>query len=174
LNLVHSKGFHPMPKVSFACALPVGTESLQETIDIELAESLDIPSSKKCIDQQLPPGINVTLIEEITLDKKKQRLKESHFLITLNGAELNKEDLEEFLKSDYFAVVKVNKKGEHRINVRPLVKSMSLIPPNKIKLALKHTAGPELKPAEIVKTLFSLKDLHVNDIKTVKTKQVLA
>jgi radical SAM family uncharacterized protein/radical SAM-linked protein len=174
LNLVYSKGFHPMPKVSFACALPVGTESLQETIDIEVAEPLDIPYLKECISRQLPPGINVTLVEEITLTKKKERLRESHFLITLNGAEFNKEDLEKFLKSDYFAVVKVNRKGERRINARPLVKSMRLTSPNRVKLVLKHTAGPELKPDEIVKALFSLNDLHVNDIKTVKTKQLLA
>jgi hypothetical protein len=92
----------------------------------------------------------------------------------LNGAEFNKEDLEKFLKSDYFAVVKVNRKGERRINARPLVKSMRLTSPNRVKLVLKHTAGPELKPDEIVKALFSLNDLHVNDIKTVKTKQLLA
>ncbi len=40
LPLVFSEGFHPLPRVSFHGALPVGLESLAETLDVELAESL--------------------------------------------------------------------------------------------------------------------------------------
>jgi len=173
LSLVYSRGFHPMPKISFGCALPVGTESMQETVDIEVIERLDIPSLKATINQQLPVGITVTFIEEVSPNKKRANLKESHFIITLNGVELKEEDLEGFLKSDFFPVVKINKKGKQEINARPLVRSMSLISPSKIRLALKHAAGPELKPAEIVRGVFSLKDYSANDIKVLKTKQIL-
>ena len=172
LNLVYSKGFHPMPRVSFACALPVGTESMEETVDIEVAGSPKISLLRESINGQLPPGIHVTFVEEISPINKKGRLKQSDFLITLNGIELKERDLERFLKSDYFVVTKVNKKGKHEINARPLVKSMSLVSPNGIKLALKHTAGPELKPIEIVKGIFSLVDTPINDIKITKTGQV--
>ena len=162
-----------MPKISFSWALPVGTESMQETVDIEVIERLDIPSLKETINQQLPVGITVTFIEEVSLNKKRANLKESHFNITLNGVELKQKDLEGFLKSDYFPVIKINKKGKKEINARPLVSSMSLISPNKITLALKHVAGPELKPAEIVRSVFSLKDNIANDINILKTKQIL-
>ncbi len=173
LSLVYSRGFHPMPKVSFGCALPVGTESMQETVDIEVIGRLDIPSLKGTINQQLPVGITVTFIEEVSPNRKRAHLKESHFIVTLNGVELKEEDLEGFLKSDYFPVIKINKKGKQEINAKPLVSSMSLISPNKIKLALKHVTGPELKPAEIVRSVFSLKDHSVNDMNILKTKQIL-
>ena len=46
LNLIYSKGFHPLPKLSFASALPVGTESIHETVDFELYETMPISSVK--------------------------------------------------------------------------------------------------------------------------------
>jgi radical SAM-linked protein len=173
LNIVYSTGYHPMPKISFACAIPVGTESMQETVEIQVAKPSNIVALKESINRQLPSGISVTFVEEIALTKKKERLKESHFLITLNGVELKEEGVTRFLKSDNFPVVKVNKKREHKINVRALVKSMSLISPNGIKLVMKHASGPELKPAEIVKSVFSLNEHHVHKMKILKTKQVL-
>lgn len=172
LNLVYSKGFHPMPKVSFGCALPVGTESMQETVDIEIIEPPDFLSLKETINEQLPDGITVTFIEKIYREKKKAHLKESHFIVTLNGFELKGQDLKGFLKSDHFPVTKINKKGKREINARPLVKSMSLISPNKINLALKHAIGPELKPVEIVRSIFSLENSNTNDIRVMKTKQI--
>jgi len=174
LNLVYSKGFHPMPKISFACALPVGTESMQETADIEIAGTPGTSSLMDGINRQLPSGIAVISIKEMPFDKKKERLKESHFLVTLrNGIILKENALETFLKSQYFPVVKVNKKGEHKINIRPLVKSMILVSPNGIRLVLQHTSGPESKPSEIVRSVFSLDDFGVSEMKILKTNQVL-
>lgn len=173
LNLVYSRGFHPMPKVAFGCALPVGTESMQETADVELTEYADTSFLRKRINRQLPPGITVTSVQEITPGKKKQRLKESHFIVTLDETELNEPDLKRFLKSDYFPVVKMSKKGDHEINARALVKSMARFSPNGIKLTVRHTTGPEARPAEIVKSVFSLEDSQVTHMKILKTKQIL-
>ena len=121
----------------------------------------------------MPPGITVTSVKEITPGKKRQRLKESHFIVTLNETELNESDLKRFLKSEYFPVVKLRKKGDHKINARALVKSMALFSPNGIKLTMRHTTGPEARPAEIVKSVFLLEDSQVTHMKILKTKQIL-
>ena len=144
LDLVYSKGFHPKPKISFACALPVGTESVQETVNIELAEASNLFSLSTRINRQLPPGIIVTSVKDISFDKKGGKVKESRFLIAVRGFEMKREALERFFETDYFPVVKISKKGEYEINARSLVKSMSFIPPGMIKLTVRHTSGPEL------------------------------
>jgi len=173
LNLAHSKGYHPMPKVSFHCALPVGTESMQETMDIEVSDVPDIASLKKAINLQLPSGISVASVTLISPGRKKERLKESHFLITLNGIELKETDLDKFLASDYFPAIKLTKKGAHKVDLRQLVKSMSLISPNSIKLVVKHTSRGELRPAEIVRNVFALQDSDLTSIRILKTQQIL-
>lgn len=174
LNLVRSKGYHPMPKIQFAAALPVGTESLEETVDIALNGAPDPSSIKQRLNCELPQGIEVGHVEDITTISKMPRLKESHFLVTITRAAFKKEYLNKFHQSTYFPVVKPNKKGERGIDAKPLVKSLTLISPEKIELVLRHTGGPELRPTEIVKKVFSLRDSNINGMKTLKTKQVLA
>jgi len=174
LNLVYSKGFHPMPRVSFACALPVGTESMQETMDVTMADSFNVLSLKERINQQLPHGMAVVDVKEIYPENRKERLKESHFLITLNGVTLEEEYVDRFFKSEYFPIVRIGKKGENEINVRPFVKALDLIAPNRIRLAVIHTSGPGPRPSEIAKGVFFLKDAHLIDMKILKTRQVLS
>ncbi|MEA2038644.1 MAG: TIGR03960 family B12-binding radical SAM protein [Thermodesulfobacteriota bacterium] len=174
LHLVYSRGFHPMPRVSFTCALPLGTESMQETVETEIMDSLDSSSLKEIINGELPRGIDITMVEEIRPPKKKARLKQSHFLVTLDGVEFQREKLEEFLRSDCFPVVKVDKKGKRQIDARLLIESMDLISPNRIKLVLKHIDGPGLKPAQIVAAVFSLKDSDIDEMRTLKTLQILS
>ncbi len=174
LNLVHSKGFHPMPRVSFACALPVGTESISETVDIQMAGFQGSSGLKEQINKQLPSGISVIRIEEIPPRKRKERIKESHFLITLNGLKVKEEAVALFRKSTSFPVIKENRKGRRELNARPLVKSLELVSPKKIRLALRHTSGPHLKPVQIIKEVFSLDDHQLHSLRILKTDQVLA
>ena len=172
-RLVYSKGFHPMPKISFASALPVGTESIDETLYVEIHETIPISLAKGTINRQLPPGIRVAFLQDITSINRVPRLIESHLYITMNGMPVQSEDLKRFLHSDYFPITRSGKKGEKIINARSLVKSMSLISPHKINLIITHTAGPGLKPIDIVKGVFHLNDNHVNKIKILKIKQVM-
>ncbi len=161
-----------MPKVSFAAALPVGTESLNETVDIELYDPSPISLVKDEINQRLPFGVKVTHLEDITHENKRPKLKESHFYITMNGLDVKQADIEKFLDSDYFPITKIGKRGEQIINARSIVKSMNLIPPRGLKLVITHIPGPELKPIDIIKGLFHLNDDHVQSLKILKTRQI--
>lgn len=174
LKLAYSKGYHPMPKVSFFAALPVGTESIEELVDIELIEAVDIFSVKEKINHELPHGIDVIHVKEISPTKKRKRISESQFLITLKGPKIKEKDLRGFLESDHFSVVKTNKKGDHEIDARALVSSISLVSPNKLQLTLRQTEGPGLKPTEIVKGIFYLTDDDLLNMDVLKTGQVLA
>jgi len=174
LKLAYSKGFHPMPKVSFFAALPVGTESMEELVDIELIEAVDILSVKEKINHELPHGIDVIHVKDISLTKKRRRISESQFLITLKGPEIKEKDLRRFLESDHFSVVKTDKKGDHEIDARALVSSISLVSPNRLQLTVKQTEGPGLKPTELIKGIFYLTDQDLLNMYVLKTGQVLA
>jgi len=181
LNFVFSQGYHPMPKLSFTPALPVGMESLHETADIELYETMPFSLAKEKINQQLPNGIKIANLEEIAREQKISSLRESHFYITVNGLEIDRNDLETFLHSDCFPITKVGRKGTQQIDARALVKSMTIIPPNSLSLIIKHNLKhnqkhnqkSELKPIDIIKGVFHLCDHHVRGIKILKIKQVI-
>ena len=172
LKLTYSQGFHPMPKISFFSALPVGTRSMAELAEIELTEGADVDDLKDKINGELPEGIDISRIEKVSSSGKKLRLKASRFLITLKEATFNETGLMEFLKSKHFEVVKINKKGEHTIDARSLVTAMSLLSPGQIDLTLRQTDKLTLKPAEIMKGVFSLKEEDLLNMDILKTEQV--
>ena len=162
-----------MPKVSFASALPVGTESLHEIMELELYEKVSTERFKERINMQLPDGLKVNDVQDISSEKRGLKLLESHFRITLNGPGINMSLLDNFLSSDYFPVLKQTKKGMKEVNARPLVKSIDCISTDSLELTVKHVSGPEIKPANLIKEIFQMKDEEAAGIKILKTKQLL-
>ena len=59
LPLSFSAGFHPLPRVSFYDALPLGVESLVETMDLELAAPVPEDVLVSTLNRVLPPGLKV-------------------------------------------------------------------------------------------------------------------
>jgi radical SAM family uncharacterized protein/radical SAM-linked protein len=173
LNLIYSKGFHPLPKVSFAAALPVGTESIHETVDFELYKTMPIASAREAIGRQLPSGIRVIYLEDITAQKRGSGIKESHFRVTLNGVQIEEMDLKGFLQSKYFPIAKMHKGRKQTINARSMVKSMRLLSPNGVDLVISHNSGPQLRPADIIRGIFHLSEDEASKIRVLKTKQVI-
>jgi len=170
LKLAYSKGFHPMPKVSFFSALPVGTQSMAELAEIELSKS--IVELKARINRELPEGIQITGVEKVSSADKRLRLKASRFLITLKETTFNEANLVEFLHSKHFEVVKINKKGEHIIDARSLVTAMKIVSPTEIDLTIRQTDTLTLKPAEIIKGVFSLREDDLSNMNILKTEQI--
>lgn len=173
LHLVYSKGYHPMPKVSFATALPVGTESVHETVNIEVYDSLGRSEGKELLAQQLPQGIRITAMDDVTLEKKAPKLTMSHFTITFEGGRFDKDALKRFQDADQFPVTKTGKKGERLVDGKEVVESMTLLSSASMRLVLRHIAGVELKPIEIMKHVCGLSEGEIERIKILKTMQVM-
>lgn len=55
--LLYSKGFHPLPKVSFGDPLPVGMESMDEYIDVEVEVIPDLRSLFERLKCEMPEGM---------------------------------------------------------------------------------------------------------------------
>jgi len=173
LDIVHSQGYHPMPKLSFFCALPVGTESIHEIVDIEIYDSIPVDILELQLNQQLPKGIKIMGIEEIKNGLKKTYLKESHYRITINNLKVDSSKILNFINSDFFSISKKTKKGTREVNARELVKSIDLQTDGSIDLVAKHINGPELKPAQIIVGIFDIDSQDIERIKILKTKQIL-
>jgi len=174
LALACSRGYHPLPRVSFFTALPVGTESMEELMQVELLQPVDVSEASGRINAELPDGIDITFMEEISPDAKRVHISESRFVITFNGLRYKQKDLDKFLQADYFPVFKTGKKGKQPVDARSLVSDILLVPPDKVCLTLKEREGPGLKPAEIVKGIFSLDDEALLNMAVMKTGQTLA
>ncbi len=174
IPLAYSKGFHPTPKISFSSALPVGTETLKDTFDMQVTRPLDLSEALKNINLQLPQGIEILDIFEVPPNTKAPRIKEATFLcVAENGSPFNQGAVENFLKSREFMITKQTKKGGKRLDLKKLVKSISRHDSSTIKVTLDYQQGQQVKPEEVIKAVFPLKDLMLQGIRISKVHQKL-
>jgi radical SAM-linked protein len=173
VRLAYSRGYHPMPKLSFASALPVGTESLQETLEVQCHDPLPDRLLRDRISEQLPSGLEIKVLEALDREAGSLKVKENHYQITFNGVSVGEGGLQAFLASDSFPVIKRGKKGDQSIDARAQVKSACFSTGSTMHLALKTMQGPALKPAEIIKGMFHLSDEALEGIAVLKVREVL-
>jgi radical SAM-linked protein len=173
VSLAYSKGYHPMPKLSFASALPVGTESLHETLEVRWHDSLPDGTLRDRISEQLPSGLEIRALEALDREAGSLKVKETHYQITFNGVSVAEDGLQRFLASDSFHVIKKGKKGDQSIDARAQVRAAYFSTGSTIHLALRTMRGPALKPAEIVQGMFHLSEEARDGIAVLKIMEVL-
>jgi radical SAM-linked protein len=174
LKMVYSKGYHPMPKISFYSALPVGMESLDESLEIRLHETQPLPMIRERLNHQLPSGIRITTVADVTEEQRKSAIRATHYQVRWNGVPPQEVDLKRFQESESFPIVRKGKDGEEQaIDVRSIVLSMSLSGPHEVNLVLGRGPGPEPRPADIIKEVFHLGEEEMKGVRVLKTKQVL-
>jgi radical SAM family uncharacterized protein/radical SAM-linked protein len=175
LRMIFSQGYHPLPKISFYSALPVGIESLQETIDIQIYANKHSSENrlKENINRQMPKGIAIQTVTDITQDVRSVKLQETEYVIRHKDLQLDPNHLERFIAAQDFSITKKGKNGAQIINARPLVKSISLVSPNSVSLCLNHSSSSELKASEIIAGVFNLSQTVKNELKVIKIKQVI-
>lgn len=62
LTVAYTQGFNPHPKVSFAIALPLGVESLDEVVDIDISHEQQAPAPQDVLNTlaaQMPEGLRL-------------------------------------------------------------------------------------------------------------------
>ncbi len=69
LPLAYSQGFHPQPRISLACALPLGFTSQAEILDAWLDHEMELQCISGDLNCALPPGIQ---IEKVTLVTERE------------------------------------------------------------------------------------------------------
>jgi radical SAM-linked protein len=75
LRLSMSKGFHPKPRMTFPSALAVGIESVDEVMEVELADMEDAETIRNRLAGQAPTGLRVNSVEVLPPEARKARVR---------------------------------------------------------------------------------------------------
>ncbi len=165
LPVARKGGFSPQPKMSFASALPLGYTSSGEFLEVELTQSMDTAEVKKRLSSQLPDGIHVSQVEEISLDKPSlmSRLESAIYRVAFTTAEpleekKLKDAVDHLLNREEAVIVRRSKKKVKRFNVIPFILNIEVLPTNhkfqkEMRLHLKSGQGGSVKPLEILDLL---------------------
>ena len=178
LSLCFSEGFHPMPRIIFATALPVGMESLSEIVDMECEGKITPPEVAEKLNQTLPPGIKIMEAEEVPLFFHLSSLPHSSiywipldYLLSREEAMLK---IKETLDRKEFFIHQERDGKKRSVDIRELIEKMEIKersgeePQWGVELVLRKTAGRTAKPTEIVGAVLGLKGEPLTQLKVVK------
>jgi len=159
IPLRFSQGFHPAPKVSFECALPVGTESLEEHFTIQVPVHVSCATIIEHINPQLPEGLTITACNMIGPLSSEVLPKRFHYTVTLKEDAFSEVKLNEFLEKTEWPFVKKNRRGESKtIDLRPLVKSLQLLSSKRVDMILEVGIGHSVRPTDVLGSVFELSE----------------
>jgi radical SAM family uncharacterized protein/radical SAM-linked protein len=181
LPLCFSEGFHPMPRIIFATALPVGMESLTEIVDVECEGKITPPEVMEGLNQTLPPGIEIMEAEEVPLFFHLSSLPHlSVYWIPLDHL-LSKEEailkIKKALDQKEFSVHQERDGKKRSVDIRPLIEKMEIKekkersgeePPWGVELVLRKAMGRTAKPIEIVGAVLGLEGEPLAQCKVIK------
>jgi radical SAM-linked protein len=190
LPLGYSEGFHPMPRIVFASALPVGVESLTEVVDMELEGTLLASEVKERLQQELPAGIEIVEAEEVPLSSPiTPPTHRSIYWIRVDQV-LAKEEVEKRIKKALSAeelLIHQERKGKQRkVNILPQIEGVRVMSKNDrdrsasepqgldeneewgVELILRRSQGRTAKPTEIMGSLLQLGKEPISGCKVVK------
>ncbi len=170
-----SGGFHPHPKVSFACALPVGVESCCEYAEVEVCS----PGFEQCSDAincSLPEGMRV--LGMIRLEKNSDSMfgrirgYRYNFILPDGYGEKAVKAIDHFLAANEFFVRRdLNGKKAQR-DIRPLVKDLG-ITGSKLTASLMLGEKGGVRPSEVLVAIVGLSPEQARNVAVRKTDILL-
>ena len=142
LPVAFSGGYSPHMIMSFAAPLGVGTESLGEYFDLELAETVPTSEITRRLDAVMVEGVHVLSTRYVEFRPGKE-------------PEISwKDKISDFLAQPEIKVMKKTKRSEKEIDIRPFIYKMEL-QGDKIFMMLASASANYTKPELVTDTFFS-------------------
>ena len=162
-DMVYSQGYHPHPVQSFASPLGVGLESEGEYMDIEV-HSMDEPEQMLArLNAQMTEGITATALSVLQDDAKNSMsiLAAADYSVRFREGRMpcSHDDLTEkidrFLSLDEIQVRKKTKKNDLVIDIRPMIRNLSVQADGSVLMQVSAGSSANLKPELLLESMFA-------------------
>jgi len=165
----YSKGFHPMPQISFEDPLPIGTESLDEKLYLSVPGHVNIDKLIKAVNAELPEGL---MFKDCKVESRKAKGNQNEiidYLINSKDDIFKKNALDRFSSEESVIITKSSKKGKlKKINLKDIVVRIDTENPDRLMLKIKKITGKSARPGEIIKKIFNLSETDVKRARILK------
>lgn len=171
IDLAHSQGYNPHPKISYGNALALGTESQGEYVDVEIEGDITVDEYLSRMNEQLPEGIKFIQAEEITKQTPSlsSTIEYGEYVFTIETEkiltkEFIKNQILDFMAQKEIMITKRNKKGKLvESDIRPMIKLFDLLDAEDNKIILEATIATGSK-ANLNTSIFIPKILEMLEL----------
>jgi radical SAM-linked protein len=170
ITLKFSEGFHPKPKMVFSDALPIGMESLAETMVMTVVEGGPPEDLASRLNAELPAGLRVTDCKPYTkADHTSER--SVVYRITLNQGAFDPQALQRFQTAAAVYYQKTNRKGQlKKIDLKAMVHQMTCLKPDSLEMEILHPPEALLRPDVVLRHVFELPSEVLRQARIIKLR----
>jgi radical SAM-linked protein len=164
LPIAFSHGHHPMPRLSFSPAIPLGFSSDDEYVDVDLTVPTPPDAVAARLGAELPEGLEPVDAVDVprTAPSIDAGIAAFVYEVDLTTLEIPPEPalvaaaVARFAASPSFPVLKRGKAGDRMVDARPFVRVLADAGPHRLRLEL--AVGPEgtVKPGAVVGALLDI------------------
>ncbi|MFH2012069.1 MAG: TIGR03960 family B12-binding radical SAM protein [Pseudomonadota bacterium] len=176
----YSKGFHPLPRIIFGGALPVGIESLSEYVDIEIKGYITSNEFKDRLNKELPAGLRILSCREIILKSSpiSDNMRKLKYMVfpndrikTISPFDNNlQEAVASFLNKDNLFVLHKKKGGMRKVDLRLMVEDIKFIDNHSFEISLKPGTANDIKPFKLVENILNLEENQVKLLRILRAE----
>ena len=154
--IAYSQGFNPQPRMQLASALPLGSMSECEILDIWVLESIATVTLQNDLATGLPSGIEVIEIAAVDLKEKslQSRLRAAEYIIELED-DIDLKGLQEIIDKllSMKSIIRQNRGKDY--DMRSLIHVLDIVSgdsiPQKMFVRLSACPGATGRPSELLK-----------------------
>jgi len=169
IALKFTQGFHPKPKIAFVDPLPIGMESLNESLTIEVPSNTNLGEMVRQVNDQLPAGLSVTGAKSINDRGQVSRPDIICYRVDLKDGQFDRAFKRAFTEKESWIHEKKTAKGKViRMDAKKIVQKLTLSSDKRLTLCLRQEPGKSLRPPELLKSIFYLADEDVKQARIVK------
>ncbi len=157
LPLSFSQGFHPLPLLSFARALPVGVASQGEWMCAHLREPLTPEQVFRALAPQFPTRLRLTRVQKLPVNQRPAEAVEEEFLLEYLGKYEKSfaEALDALNRAEKLEWARETKKGLKTLDIRNFFDKVEGAGSTKARIVLNWSAG-YLSPAALCRAALGL------------------
>lgn len=167
LPVWYTQGFNPHVYMGFSLPLPLGVESVCESVDLRFVEEIDENQALQTLNAVLPP--DVQLLGAYRTFSEPEAICYSTYLFQLDVADgaFAAQKLQQALEADRIPAEKKGKAGRRRVvrtvDLKPMIHSCKIEHTEaSVRMEAVLNAGPSknLNPVLLLDTLLKLAELH--------------
>jgi radical SAM-linked protein len=127
IALEHSQGFHPLPKIQLASALPLGCTGTAEILDIWTEAEWQPAQLEQQLQAVLPPGIKLIQAQQIdpSAPKVQVALRAQEYLVEL-PLETDAVALDQRVRALLAVAESMAERRGKPVNIRPLIQELQI------------------------------------------------
>jgi radical SAM-linked protein len=143
LPVWETEGFNPHIYITFALPLSLGIESVCESFDIKIAEAISLDEIHKKLNETLTEELMIYEVAEPVY--KHTEIQKAEYKIVVEGAKR----FREFISQNEIVITKKTKKGEARVDLKPLTE-LKAAEENIIVLLLPAGGSLNINPMQVI------------------------